>query len=60
MAGSIFGLGASLDVSAACISLIAIVIFTVGFELFTHKLDHRLEGTAYKEMVEKIYKGEFG
>ena len=58
MAGSIFGLGADLDVQAACISLIAIVIFTVGFEVFTHRLDHKLEGTAYKEMVDKIYQGK--
>lgn len=57
MAGSIFGLGKALDTEAACISLIAIIIFTVGFEYFTHRLDHNLEGSCYKEMVEKIYKG---
>ena len=55
MAGSVFGLGGQLDVQAASLSLIAIVIFTIGFEVFTHHLDHYLEGTAYKEMVDKIY-----
>ena len=56
MGGSIFGLGSSLNVQAASISLIAIVAFTVIFELGTHKLDHHLEGSPYKEMVDKIYK----
>lgn len=23
--------------------------------MFTHNLDHKLEGTAFKEMVEKVY-----
>ena len=58
MAGSIFGLGERLNVQAASISLICIVAFTVIFELFTHHLDHHLEGSPYKEMVDKIYKGE--
>ena len=55
MAGGIFGLGGQLNVQAASICLIIIVIFTISFEVFTHKLDHHLEGTAYKEMVDKVY-----
>ena len=58
MGGGVFGLGSNLNVQAASISLIAIVAFTVIFELATHRLDHHLEGSPYKEMVDKIYKGE--
>jgi hypothetical protein len=54
-AGSVFGLGSQLNTVAACVSLICIVLFTIAFEVFQHKLDHNLEGSVYQEMVQKIY-----
>lgn len=56
---SVFGLGAALDTSAASVSLICIVLFTIGFEVGTHNLNHALEDSVYKEMVAKIYTGEY-
>ena len=56
MAGSIFGLGENLKTTAACISLICIIVFTVLFELFTLHLDKKMKGSIYKEMVDKVYR----
>ena len=55
-AGSVFGMGADLNSLAASVSLMAIIGFTVFFEIGTMRLDKILRGTPYKEMVDKIYR----
>jgi len=56
MAGSVFGLGSSLNTTLTTYCLIGIVIFTIAFESFTHHAEHKLKGTPYVEMLAKVYK----
>jgi len=56
MAGSVFGLGSSLNATLTTYCLVGIVIFTIAFESLTHHAEHKLKGTPYMEMLAKVYK----
>jgi len=51
----IFGIGAELNSEKACLSLMLIIVFTVAFEVGTLRIQQRLNGTPFLEMVNKIY-----
>ena len=56
MAGSVFGLGALLDVEYTTICFIGLICFTIMFELLDEHMNEVLEGSIYFEMMQKIYK----
>ncbi|CAM9894396.1 unnamed protein product, partial [Chrysoparadoxa australica] len=53
---SVFGLGSSLSIDSSTAALVGTVLFTIVFEVSTHHLEHRVEGTPYMAMLSKIYK----
>lgn len=55
---SIFGLAGYLNVSYTTLALVGAVGITVFFELVTHTLEHRLQGTPFLGMLSRVYKGE--
>ncbi|GMH74551.1 hypothetical protein TrRE_jg13455 [Triparma retinervis] len=56
MAGSVFGLGALLDVDYTTVCFIGIIFFTIMFELLDERMYEALEGSVYLEMMQKVYK----
>ncbi|GMH78978.1 hypothetical protein TL16_g07995 [Triparma laevis f. inornata] len=56
MAGSVFGLGAQLDVEYTTWCFMGIIAFTIMFELFDEHLYAKLDGSIYLEMMQKVYK----
>jgi hypothetical protein len=54
----IFGIAGRLSVEMSSLALVGVVAFTVSLELATHRLEHRLAGTPFLGMLNKIYKGK--
>lgn len=55
--GSVFELGEHIDVDLITIFIIAMIVFTIGFEVSIHKLEHYLSSNpVYLEALLKVFK----
>ena len=53
---SVFGLAGKLSAATSAVSLAGVMSFTVIFEMLTHRLESKVNGTPFMGMVSKIYK----